>query len=174
MQAADDGAVPSVLVWLDAGNDVDDFSEDQENTLLLAAASNVSSRDENAQLARALIARGADVNLRADGLSPFEMVMIGGMGGGGAEDIRIREYVLLLIDAGLTLREHDQHDPRVGNLRLLSGSRLCRSANSYGVIACRRTAGLYFELGQPCRVIAYPPGTAGARPHSGRGDSGLL
>ena len=110
MQAADDGDVPSVLAWLDAGNDVNDFSENQENTLLLAAASNVSSRDENAQLARTLIARGADVNLRGDGLSPFEMVMIGGMGG-GAENIRIREYVLLLIDAGLTLREHDQHDP---------------------------------------------------------------
>ena len=110
MEAADDGDVPSVLVWLDAGNDVNDFSEDQENTLLLAAASNVSSRDENVELAGALIARGADVNLRGDGLSPFEMVMIGGMGG-GAENIRIREYVLLLIDAGLTLREHDQHDP---------------------------------------------------------------
>ena len=83
MQAADDGDVPSVLAWLDAGNDVNDFSENQENTLLLAAASNVSSRDENAQLARTLIARGADVNLRGEGLSPFEMVMIGGMGGGG-------------------------------------------------------------------------------------------
>ena len=61
--------VPSVLVWLDAGNDVNDFSEDQENTLLLAAASNVSSRDENVELAGALIARGADVNLRGDGFA---------------------------------------------------------------------------------------------------------
>ena len=108
MEAAESGDRDAVLRWLDAGNDVNDV--DHEGIPLFNHIAIALSRPCIA-LARDLIARGADVNRRVSRISPFEgamtctvtdLVLAGGL----------REFLELLIDAGLTLSESDgHHDP---------------------------------------------------------------
>ena len=112
-QAAEDaeaGGFEAVLEWLDEGNDVNDVDDDGK-PLILLTANHGDMTPRHVALARELIARGADVNRRSQsGMSPFETAVLGShrtaLNTGPA-----RDYVLLLIDAGLTLKEQDQHDP---------------------------------------------------------------
>ena len=112
-QAAEDaeqGGFEAVLEWLDEGNDVNDVDDDGK-PLILLTANHGDMTPSHVALARELIARGADVNRRSQsGMSPFETAVLGShrtaLNTGPA-----RDYVLLLIDAGLTLKEQDQHDP---------------------------------------------------------------
>ena len=112
-QAAEDaeaGGFEAVLEWLDEGNDVNDVDDDGKSLILLTA-NHGDMTPRHVALARELIARGADVNRRSQsGMSPFETAVLGSHRTSlntGPE----RDYVLLLIDAGLTLKEQDQHDP---------------------------------------------------------------
>ena len=112
-QAAEDaeqGGFEAVLEWLDEGNDVNDVDDDGKSLILLTA-NHGDMTPSHVALARELIARGADVNRRSQsGMSPFETAVLGSHRTSlntGPE----RDYVLLLIDAGLTLKEQDQHDP---------------------------------------------------------------
>ena len=79
--AAQEGRAETVLAWLDADerHDVNDVEEESGFTLLIAAASDLSSV-AHVDLARELIRRGADVNVvgGSSWATPLKLALLGG------------------------------------------------------------------------------------------------
>ena len=79
--AAADANIDAILAWLDADerHDVNDVEEESGFTLLIAAASDLSSV-AHVDLARELIRRGADVNVvgGSSWATPLKLALLGG------------------------------------------------------------------------------------------------
>ena len=113
---AEEGGFEAVLEWLDEGNDVNDVDDDGK-PLIILATNHGQIGPYNVALARELVARGADVNIRSfSGMSAFETAILCSHPT-ALEPGPERDYLLLLIDAGLTLKEPDQHDPLAWTFR---------------------------------------------------------
>jgi len=107
-QAAETGDSVSVFAWLDAGNDVNDSGTNRGTLIHAIASNNITA--PGVALARELVARGADVNIRLHEMSAFEMAILCTLPTLAITPILV-DFVSLLIDARLTLKESDQHDP---------------------------------------------------------------